>query len=137
MAPPNSTTLAFDALGENLPAIARDGAMLAPGEHVGKSKLLRLLVRALKRVAEAEKAIDERDELIDRLKSMAMTDPLTGLLNRRGFEEHLRRITASAERHGQGGKGRRQGKRCWRASGHPRLRIHSDGGGTESFLPLP
>lgn len=109
MAPPNSTTLvietpgamdalgAIDALGESLPGQAPAGA------RVGKSKLLRLLVRALGRIAEAEKVIVEKDAMIDRLKSMAMTDPLTGLLNRRGFEEHLRRITAAAERHGQGG----------------------------------
>ena len=115
MAPPNSTTLvietpgaigapaAIDALGESLPGQGPAGALLLTGAPVGKSKLLRLLVRALGRIAEAEKAIAEKDAMIDRLKSMAMTDPLTGLLNRRGFEEHLRRITAAAERHGQGG----------------------------------
>ena len=115
MAPPNSTTLvietpgamdalgAIDTLGESLPGQAPAGALSFAGAQIGKSKLLRLLVRALGRIAEAEKAIVEKDAMIDRLKSMAMTDPLTGLLNRRGFEEHLRRITATAERHGQGG----------------------------------
>lgn len=115
MAPPNSTTLvietpgamdalgAIDTLGESLPGQAPAGALSFAGTQVGKSKLLRLLVRALGRIAEAEKAIVEKDAMIDSLKSMAMTDPLTGLLNRRGFEEHLRRITATAERHGQGG----------------------------------
>ncbi len=115
MAPPNSTTLmietpgaigtltAIDTLGESLPGPAPAGAPMFEGAHAGKSKLLRLLVRALGRIAEAEKTIAEKDAMIDDLKSMAMTDPLTGLLNRRGFEEHLRRITATAERHGQGG----------------------------------
>ncbi len=115
MAPPNATTLvidspaAIDALGtidipgESLPGQAPAGAPMFAGAQVGKSKLLRLLVRALGRIAETEKEIAEKDALIERLKSMAMTDPLTGLLNRRGFEEHLRRITAAAKRHGQGG----------------------------------
>jgi diguanylate cyclase (GGDEF)-like protein len=93
----------MDALGESSPEQTTAGSLMLSGANAGKSKLLRLLVRALNRVAEAEKAIVEKDEMIDRLKSMAMTDPLTGLLNRRGFEEHLRRITATAERHGQGG----------------------------------
>lgn len=116
MAPPNSTTLvietpgamdalgAIDTLGESLPGQAPAGALSFAGAQIGKSKLLRLLVRALGRIAEAEKAIVAKDAMIDSLKSMAMTDPLTGLLNRRGFEEHLRRITATAERHGQAGR---------------------------------
>ncbi len=115
MAPPNATTLVIDTpgtieslgvagrLGESLPGRAPAGVLPFAGAHFGKSKLLRLLIRALGRIAEAEKALVEKDAMIDRLKSMAMTDPLTGLLNRRGFEEHLRRITATAERHGQGG----------------------------------
>ncbi len=127
MAPQNSTTLAIDALGkidalgtidalgaidalgtidtldENLSVQALAGVLTPRDGQVGKSKLLRLLVRAINRVAEVEKAIIAKDEMIDRLKSMALTDPLTGLLNRRGFEEQLRRITATAERHGQGG----------------------------------
>ena len=115
MAHPNSTTLAMEtpgavdalgavgALGESLPEQGPAHALTFAGARAGKSKLLRLLIRALGRIAEAEKAIAEKDAMIDRLKSMAMTDPLTGLLNRRGFEEQLRRITATAARHGQGG----------------------------------
>lgn len=115
MAPPNATTLVIDSPaaiealgtidipGESLPGQAPAGAPTFAGAQVGKSKLLRLLVQALGRIAETEKEIAEKDALIERLKSMAMTDPLTGLLNRRGFEEHLRRITAAAKRHGQGG----------------------------------
>ena len=94
---------AIGALGESLPEQGPTGALTFAGARAGKSKLLRLLIRALGRIAEAEKAIAEKDAMIDRLKSMAMTDPLTGLLNRRGFEEQLRRITATAARHGQGG----------------------------------
>lgn len=121
MAPPNATTLVIDtpgapgtpgtieslevagSLAESVPGRAPAGVLPFAGAHFGRSKLLRLLIRALGRIAEAEKALVEKDAMIDRLKSMAMTDPLTGLLNRRGFEEHLRRITATAERHGQGG----------------------------------
>jgi diguanylate cyclase (GGDEF)-like protein len=35
------------------------------------------------------------------LEAVARTDPLTGLLNRRGFDEHVTRVAAHARRHGQ------------------------------------
>ncbi len=38
--------------------------------------------------------------LIDRLESLAMTDPLTGLLNRRAFDRALGRAFAASHRHG-------------------------------------
>ena len=43
----------------------------------------------LESVAHALRSTDER---VDRLKDLASTDPLTGLLNRRGFSEQLERI---------------------------------------------
>jgi len=42
----------------------------------------------------------ERDALIQKLRSLSSTDPLTGLLNRRAFFEAAERELSNAERHG-------------------------------------
>jgi diguanylate cyclase (GGDEF)-like protein len=79
MAPPQIAALAStDAAGATdthpLSAIA---ASLGAEVKSGKNRILRMLVWALNR--------------------------LTGLMNRRGFEDHLRRVTASAERYDEQG----------------------------------
>lgn len=65
----------------------------------GKSHMLRILIRALNRVAEVGRAIAKKNAEIMRLESLALTDPLTGLMNRRGFVDHLKRVTAGAQRY--------------------------------------
>ncbi|NWG45020.1 MAG: GGDEF domain-containing protein [Alphaproteobacteria bacterium] len=40
---------------------------------------------------------------IERLRALAVTDPLTGLYNRRGFEDLLERALAASRRHGETG----------------------------------
>jgi diguanylate cyclase (GGDEF)-like protein len=105
MAPPQIAALASaDAAGATdthpLSAIA---ASLGAEVKSGKNRILRMLVRALNRLSEVEQALADRDEQIGHLKSLAMTDSLTGLMNRRGFEDHLRRVTASAERYDEQG----------------------------------
>ena len=52
---------------------------------------------------EAERALVERGRRIRQLENLSITDELTGLLNRRGFQELLRRSLADAERHGEHG----------------------------------
>ena len=47
----------------------------------------------------AEQLINDQKRRIDYLESLSSTDELTGLLNRRGFDEVLRRTLSSARRH--------------------------------------
>ena len=63
----------------------------------------KILVRALNRIADSEQRIAEKDELIAELQSQALTEPLTGLINRRGFEDSVRRAVASAHRFNESG----------------------------------
>lgn len=51
----------------------------------------------------AEQRMAEMANEMARLERMAMTDPLTGLLNRRGFEAELKRALAAARRYGETG----------------------------------
>lgn len=62
-----------------------------------------LLERVFAYVADAEKRIAEQDRRIAYLQSLSMTDELTGLLNRRGFAEHIRRVLAASRRYGYEG----------------------------------
>jgi len=62
-----------------------------------------LLEEVLGIVATAEKRIAEQRNRIEALESMVMTDPLTSLESRRGFETHLERILGVARRHNDTG----------------------------------
>ncbi len=50
-------------------------------------------------ITEFKKAEAERDALTEQLRNMALHDALTGLMNRRGFEEELSRLWNLALRH--------------------------------------
>ncbi|GIX16520.1 MAG: hypothetical protein KatS3mg119_0706 [Rhodothalassiaceae bacterium] len=62
-----------------------------------------LIARFLAYAKAAEQALAEREARIRRLESLAMTDELTGLLNRRGLLQFLQRALASARRHRESG----------------------------------
>lgn len=62
-----------------------------------------LLERALAVAAAAEQRLTEQNKRIAFLESLSRTDELTGLLNRRGFVEELRRALARARRTGETG----------------------------------
>lgn len=62
-----------------------------------------LLERALMYAAQAEQQIATQNERIEYLQGLSFTDELTGLFNRRGFTEQLKRTLASARRFGHTG----------------------------------
>lgn len=69
-------------------------------EEVAEPKLdpKDLLERALIVAAEAQQQLTEQRERIASLEALSFTDELTGLFNRRGFHEQLRRILAVSRR---------------------------------------
>lgn len=52
-----------------------------------QSATMALLKHAYARMEEAERKIAEQEKIIRELEDLAATDPLTGLMNRRGFEK--------------------------------------------------
>jgi diguanylate cyclase (GGDEF)-like protein len=63
----------------------------------------RMLEDALARALRAEAALEETERRMEWLNSQNMHDEVTGLLNRRGFREALRRGLARSRRYGETG----------------------------------
>ncbi len=61
-----------------------------------------LLSEILDYVVEAEQTIAAQKQHIEKLEVMTTTDPLTGLLNRRGIMVEVKHAIATADRHGEG-----------------------------------
>ena len=59
--------------------------------------------RAMTAAVQAERRIAELTQRIADLRALAATDELTGVLNRRGFEDELRRALAAARRYDETG----------------------------------
>ena len=62
-----------------------------------------LLTQILHFAAEAEQTIAEQKKHIEELESLAASDALTGLLNRRGLEMELQHALAASQRYGDQG----------------------------------
>ncbi|MFC7050856.1 GGDEF domain-containing protein [Emcibacter nanhaiensis] len=62
-----------------------------------------LLTEILDFAVEAEQTIAEQNRKIEELESLAISDPLTGLLNRRGLEMELDHAVARNRRHAEPG----------------------------------
>jgi diguanylate cyclase (GGDEF)-like protein len=73
--------------------VSKDGRM--------EPMLRQLLERAIEAASYAERRIAERDSEIERLRKLSVTDDATGLLNRRGFSDALKRALTRAERYGE------------------------------------
>jgi diguanylate cyclase (GGDEF)-like protein len=73
------------------------------GASAGENRVQALLERALAFAAAAEERIEEQNRRIVFLEGLSRSDELTGLLNRRGFIEELKRALARARRTGESG----------------------------------
>lgn len=71
--------------------------------QLGSEDARLLAERVLHAAIEAEQEIDDLQSRIDRLQRLAVTDELTGVLNRRGFEEEVSRTLSAARRYGEEG----------------------------------
>lgn len=69
----------------------------------GEERDQTLLERALRYAAEIEQQMMDQRERIAELENLSFSDPLTDLLNRRGFESHLHMALARARRYGETG----------------------------------
>ncbi|MFN7953127.1 MAG: GGDEF domain-containing protein [bacterium] len=87
----------IEGLTEDLRATAGVGHGSAP------SDVERLVERLLDYAAQAESQLAAQRERIAHLETVSMTDELTGIANRRGFADYLRRTLAAAQRHGEAG----------------------------------
>jgi len=100
---PHIETPATSNLVVNLGLMAERlvGDMTGTGPADARNRAL--LERALAVAAAAEQKLVEQNKRIAFLESLSRTDELTGLLNRRGFVEELRRSLARARRSGEAG----------------------------------
>jgi diguanylate cyclase (GGDEF)-like protein len=83
--------------------IAQIAAGNAGARRPRESELRALLDHALSVAADAEARLAEQNARIAFLEGLSRTDELTGLLNRRGFEDELKRALARARRTGETG----------------------------------
>ena len=60
-----------------------------------------ILERALRYAAETEQRMANQLERIAELENLSSTDPMTGLLNRRGFENQFSLTLARSRRYGE------------------------------------
>ncbi len=89
-------------------AAAADSLMTNMGRRVAYGRAAPesaspLVEQVLDTTAEVETFLTEQSARISYLENLTLTDELTGLRNRRGFDEHLRRTLASALRYGDDG----------------------------------
>jgi diguanylate cyclase (GGDEF)-like protein len=62
-----------------------------------------LLEQALALAEVSQHQLHEQQSRIREFENLSVTDPLTGLLNRRGFQEAMERTLAACRRHGEDG----------------------------------
>ncbi|WP_296526370.1 GGDEF domain-containing protein [Rhodoplanes sp.] len=94
---PAATSEAADAE----PAVAaRPPARSGPGRLAGEVERVEVTTRLAHEVARLEAELAATQARVVELEAHALHDPLTGLLNRRGFERELARAAAHMQRYG-------------------------------------
>jgi diguanylate cyclase (GGDEF)-like protein len=73
------------------------------GHGSASSDVEELVERLLDYAAQAERQLSAQRERIAQLETVSMTDELTGIANRRGFADYLRRTLHAASRHAEFG----------------------------------
>lgn len=73
-------------------------ALKVEEDHFG-GESLELVNKMLNYATQAEQIIAQQKLRIGELESLSVTDPLSGLLNRRGFEDSLRLVLSNARRY--------------------------------------
>ncbi len=81
---------------EILQSLGNTPDLASPQTHEAISNMLNYAVEAYQQLSEQQKRIDY-------LETLSVTDDLTGLLNRRGFDEILRRTLSNARRYHEHG----------------------------------
>ncbi len=102
---PEAATASVGDIARQLGAIlARAGGDGPTAGIAGLNGELETVIGKLESAARAvEKKLADQDRRITHLEQISTTDELTGILNRRGFEEEFRRVLARAQRHGEEG----------------------------------
>ncbi len=95
--PGSELAISVGMIADRLMRSIRDGG----GEI--KTNHRALLERALAVAAEAEQRLAEQSRQISLLEALTMTDEVTGLLNRRGFDHEFSRVLAGARRYDETG----------------------------------
>lgn len=92
---------------ENCPLVSVISGLVAPLRHGSRARhphiASQAVQRALSAAVRAEGEIATLRQRVTELECLVITDELTGVLNRRGFEMELRRTLDLAQRHGETG----------------------------------
>lgn len=100
----NTATLTVSNDAPNLDALANELWTILQREASPAARASRRVIETmLAYAAEAEQRLADQATRIRYLETLSTTDELTGLLNRRGFDDALQRALANAERHGETG----------------------------------
>lgn len=90
----------LDRVTSLVDALARDKTLEGAGDASCHMDVAR---EAMEAAIRAEREVASLTQRVAYLEKLAMTDELTGLLNRRGFQDELSRVLSSASRYGEQG----------------------------------
>ena len=101
---PQPSLASEDVSSAGEPVLARRFALMAEASGLALGQIdKRILDLALAAVAEADQRMEVQRQRIAYLESLSVTDELTRVSNRRGFQGELERALAEAARTGKGG----------------------------------